>query len=296
MFQRILYVSAVIAAATLTPARLMANPILYTFTWGDGTLETFDATSTSVPTAIGSMGFQAKFGGLAYDTDNNTMYMVDGTGNDSTTDHSSLYSVNLTTGAATLIGSTGVGAEVTGLTYDSANHTLYAAQDVSNAPLLSLNIATGAATAVGTGITNGEVQNLAYDSTNGVLYGWSDCGNCSVLYSVDTTTGVGTVLSNTGLSSNDSGLVYDPVTDLMWDLDVAGQFSTINPTTFAQTVIVGGPQINTELSGLALIPGTSNASTPEPSTIVFMGAGVAMLWARWRRLSLAADKRGSERV
>jgi hypothetical protein len=39
------------------------------------------------------MGVLAKYGGLAYDTFNNTMYMADGTG---------------TTGAATLSGSTGL--------------------------------------------------------------------------------------------------------------------------------------------------------------------------------------------
>lgn len=280
MFPRIICASAVLAAV-LTPARLMADPIMYTFTWGGGVLQTFDAASTAAPSDIGSMGVLAKFGGLAYDTFNNTMYMADGTGDDSSTNHSSLYSVNLTTGAATLIGSTGLPAELTGITYDAANNTLYGAQDISGAPLVALDISTGAATAVGTGIAKGSVDNVAYDSTNGILYGWSDCLGCAALYSIDPITGVGTLLNGTGLTSNDSQLVYDPVTNLLWDLDVGGQFSTIDPTTFTQTLVVGGPTFNTELSGLALIPGTSTA-TPEPSTVVFIGSGVAMLLA-WRR-------------
>jgi hypothetical protein len=275
-------VSAVFAVAALMPAGLMADPILYTFTWGEGILQVMDASSTNPPTTIGPMGFQAKFGGLAYDTFNNTMYMVDGTGDDVTTSHSSLYSVNLVTGAATLIGSTGLPAELTGITYDSANNTLYGAQDIAGAPLVTLNTSTGAATAVGSGIAAGEVDNVAFDSTNGVLYGWADCLGCAALYSVDTTTGVGTLLNGTGLDSNDSQLVYDPGTNLLWDLDVRGILSTIDPSAFTQSVVVGGPTINTESSGLALIPGASTA-TPEPSTIVLIGTGMAMLVARLKR-------------
>ena len=271
-------------AAALIPVRLMADPIMYTFTWGGGVLQTFDASSTASPTDIGPMGVQAKFGGLAYDTFNNTMYMVDGTGDDQSTNHSSLYTVNLSTGAATLIGSTGLSqAELTGITYDSANNTLYGAQDISGAPLVTLNISTGAATAVGTGIAAGEeVDNVAYDSTNGVLYGWSDCLGCAALYSIDTTTGVGTLLNGTGLDSNDSQLVYDPVTNLLWDLDVRGILTTIDPSTFTQSAVVGGPVITTEPSGLALIPGAST-TTPEPSTVVFIGGGMAALFLRLKR-------------
>jgi hypothetical protein len=277
LFQRTLYLSALFAATA------MANPVLYSFTWGDGTLQVMDGASTNPPTTIGPMGVQAKFGGLAYDTFNNTMYMVDGFGDDSTTTQSSLYSVNLLTGAATLIGATGL-ADVTGLTYDSANNTLYAAQDAPGDPLLTLNTSTGAPAAVGSAIAAGvEVDNVAYDSTNGVLYGWVDCLGCGVLYSINTGTGVGTVLSSTGLDSNDSQIVYDPGTNLLWDLDVRGILTTIDPSTFVQSVVVGGPTINTESSGLALIPGGSNSSTPEPSTMVFIGSGMALLLAGYRR-------------
>jgi hypothetical protein len=257
----------------------MADPIMYTFTWGGGVLQTIDGGSTAPQADVGPMGVLAKYGGLAYDTFNNTMYLVDGTGDDATTDHSSLYSVNLATGAATLIGSTGLPAELTGITYDSANNTLYGAQDIAGAPLVTLNISTGAATAVGTGIAAGEVDNVAYDSTNGVLYGWADCLGCAALYSIDTTTGVGTLLNGKGLDSNDSQLVYDPVTNLLWDLDVRGILTTIDPSSFTQSVVVGGPTITTETSGLALIPGTSSA-VPEPSTVVFIGIGIAMLLTR----------------
>jgi hypothetical protein len=282
LLKRLLYVSAVIAAIALTANRVMAGPILYTFVLGGegattATLESFDASSPNTPTTIGPMGVLADFGGLAYDSANNTMYMVDGFGDDLTTTHSSLYSLNLTTGAATLIGSTGL-SDVSGLTYDSANNTLYAAQDAVGA-LQILNLSTGAASPVGTGIASAEVGNLAYDSANSLLYGWVDCGGCGALYSIDTGTGVGTLLSSTGLSSNDSGIVYDPATNLFWDLDVTGRLTTIDPSTFAQ-ILVG--TTDSESSGLALIP-AGGAAVPEPSTILLIGSGIAMLLARRTR-------------
>jgi len=283
LFPRLLCVLAVLAA--LTSAGLTAGPVFYTMVQGGvgastATLESFDASSPGSPTVIGPMGVLADFGGLAYDSGNNTMYMVDGTGNDSTTANSSLYSVNLTTGAATLIGSTGLPADVTGLTYDSANNTLYAAQLGSALPLEILNINTGAATPVGTAIASGEVDNLAYDPTNGVLYGWSDCLGCAALYSINTGTGVGTLLSGTGLDSNDSGIVYDPSTNLLWDLDVRGLLTTVNPSTFAQTLV--GTFEGGESSGLAEVPG----AIPEPSTFLLLGSGMVLLCARFVRIKV----------
>jgi hypothetical protein len=269
--------AAVLGALTI--GKLSADPIFYTFVQGGvgastGTLETFDAASPGTPTTIGNLGVLADFGGLAYDSNNNTLYLVDGFGDDITTTHSSLYSVNTTTGLATLIGSTGL-ADVTGLTYDSANNTLYAAQDVGGAPLVSLNITTGAATAIGTGIA---ADNLAYDSTNGVLYGWLDCLGCSSLYSINPSTGAQTLLSNTGLDSNDSGLVYDPASNLLWDLDVRGRLTTIDPTAFNQTFV--GTFSGGESSGLALVP---NSTVPEPAAFLLLGSGLTLLAYRKRR-------------
>lgn len=283
MFKQLLHVSALFAAAAFTQSVLTAGPLFYSFTTtfggSSGTLESFTSATVGSPTVIGSLGVDAAYGGLAYDTANNTMYMVDGLGDDSTTTHSSLYSVNLTTGAATLIGSTGL-ADVTGLTYDSANNTLYAAQFEDGGPLEILNIATGAATPVGSGMSSDRIDNLAYDSTNGVLYGWVDCLGCAALYSVNTTTGVGTLLNGSGLDSNDSGIVYDPTTNLLWDLDVRGFLTTIDPSTYVQSSTLANS--DTETSGLALVLGTTS-TVPEPSTIVFIGSGLAVLFARHRR-------------
>jgi hypothetical protein len=266
LLKRLLCLSAISAVTAIS------GPLLYTYTiFTTDTLQSFDASSPGTPTNIGPTGVQGDFGGLAYDTANNTMYMVDGFGDDVTTTHSSLYSLNLTTGVATLIGSTGL-ANVTGLTYDSANNTLYAAQDAFGGALQILNINTGAASQVGTMMSTDRVDNLAYDSANGVLYGWVDCLGCAALYSINTTTGAGTLLNGKGLDSNDSGIVYDPVTNLLWDLDVRGDLTTIDPSTFAQT-LVGNTSVET--SGLALTPG--GAATPEPSTIVLIGSALAFL-------------------
>ena len=275
---------ALIAAGAITSAPVMAGPILYTMAWNDGnaTLDSFDASNPNgTTTVIGPLGVSIDYGGLAYDTANNTMYMVDGFGNDSTTTHSSLYSVNLATGAATLIGSTGL-VDVTGLTYDSTNNTLYAAQFGSNEPLEILNTTTGAATPVGSGISSDRVDNLAYDSANGVLYGFVDCLGCAELFTVDPTTGIGTLLSGSGLDANDSGIVFDPGTGLLWDLDVRGYLTTINPSSPYTQSSPTFVSATGESSGLALVPGSTSA-VPEPSTFALFTAGAALVWARRRK-------------
>ena len=93
---------------------------------------------------------------------------------------------------------------------------------------------------------------------------------------IDTTTGAGTLLSGTGLNSNDSGTVYDAVTNELWDLDVRGDLTTIDPSTFVRT-LVGAT--SSESSGLALIPSTT---VPEPSSLFLVGGAALLLLARRR--------------
>jgi uncharacterized repeat protein (TIGR03803 family) len=108
--------------------------------------------------------------------------------------NSNLYSVNQTTGAATLIGATGLG---TGgfQSLSSGGAGLYTvAQPGSTALLYSVNTTTGLATEIGdTGIV--DISGMGF--VNGQLYAGDETGN---LYTINVNTAASTLITNNGLA------------------------------------------------------------------------------------------------
>ena len=91
-------------------------------------------------TIIGPTGIDGR--GMAYDDANGILYATN-------YDDSGLYSIDITTGAATYIGNTGVRCDVVGLAYDEWTQTLYLNEaDVTNS-LYTVDVTTGVATPVG---------------------------------------------------------------------------------------------------------------------------------------------------
>jgi hypothetical protein len=86
---------------------------------------------------------------MAFDNNHGILYAA-GPGDET----QSLYTVDTTTGTATLIGSTGINSYFVGLEYNEANDTLYMLADPDNSDsgfsnLYSLNTTTGDATLIG---------------------------------------------------------------------------------------------------------------------------------------------------
>ena len=98
-------------AITLLITTTANAKLLYAVDEATDSLVSFD-TNTLQRTVIGSLGVTFNFGGLAYDSNSDTMYMIDGRGSQS------LYTVDRNTGAATLIGRHGI-SDLFGLAYDS---------------------------------------------------------------------------------------------------------------------------------------------------------------------------------
>jgi hypothetical protein len=119
---------------------------------------------TGVMTPIGSYdpgGTGLSFNGLAYDQTTNTLYGCSST---------ELYTVSMSTGASTLVGSFNIGSELMiGIAFDSSGN-LYGADIVSDS-LYLINPSTGTATLIGPlGININFCQDMSFDWDTGILY------------------------------------------------------------------------------------------------------------------------------
>lgn len=228
----------------------------------DDQLYTID-TNTLAATLIGPVGTNTDFGGLAYDANTATLYMIGGRNNNN------LYTLNQTTGAATLIGNHDR-HDLFGLAFDTRNNLLYGTHLYGGFELVTLNTLTGAATVVGN--MGAGIGGLAYDSNRDQLVGVND--GPGDLYGINRATAATTLLLSGGFV-NDSGLAYDPDLDLFWDVDHDGKLITYDPNNgYARADL---------LSGLPSITGLAyKAVVPEP---------VSLLLASFALLSISGRRR-----
>jgi hypothetical protein len=201
----------------------------------------------------------------------------------------SLVSINPNTGAGTLGPAiTGTAAAVGGpafpivsLAYDPLNATLYGNTSVPYAgttadQLYSIDTTTGAATSIGL-IGDNMVYALGFSQAGG-LYGVD--GSCNLL-SINTGTGVGTVIGSTGLASpNGNCGAFDIASGLDGTMYLADSTSEslydVNLAT-GGTTLIGAYGSATNVVGLAVL------TTPEPGTVVLFATGVVMVWLGTRR-------------
>jgi hypothetical protein len=216
--------SLIIFAGVISCTSNVQAGTLYAVRESDDTLVNID-TDTFAYTVIGPLGVSFEFGGLTYDPNSQTLYMIGGRGNNN------LYTVNRTTGQATLVGSHGMN-DLFGLAFDSTNNVLYATQFAGGTNFYSLNTSNGASTLIGNmGIGIG---GLAYNSATATLIGVND--GSGALYSINRTNATITLVSN-GSGNNDSGLEYDPDKNLYWDIDWSGYLRSYDiDNSFAVTI------------------------------------------------------------
>jgi DNA-binding beta-propeller fold protein YncE len=164
------------------------------------------------------------YSGVLYATDDST---------------SSFYSINTTTGTATLIGPCGMSLSLTGLAYDTLNMKMYVS-DVfgpNGYGLGTIDISTGAVTYIGGHITSSNIHGLAYDSLYDVLYG-ADTDNGNGLSIINRATGASTFVGlwSAAAALQIRGLAYAPATDTLYGIDPTNIY-TINRATGAATAV-----------------------------------------------------------
>jgi hypothetical protein len=169
------------------------------------------------------IGAQGAMNGLAYDSSTETWYAIDSY---------SLYTVDVTTGATTLVGALGTANTLIGIAVDNAG-TMYA-YDVLFSGLSSLytiDKTTGAATVVGSmGIGFIYAQDPAYDRDNSILYiaGYTQ-SSTGGLYTCDVTTGLCTLVGGFQGNMEVDGFAV-PWSGVQYDHDV-GIVSIIKPVS-----------------------------------------------------------------
>lgn len=161
----------------------------------------------------------------------------------------SLYTVDLGTGAASLVGVHGI-EDLFGLAYDTTNDTLYGSGETPFG-FYVMNQMNGVAGFIGDpGIA---ADGLTYDSTRDQIVA-IEGGPVGTLYTIDRATGAPTVLSSEGNFDN-GGLAYDPDLDLYWALDLSGNLYTYDPNAgYTRTLVIAGLP---EHCGLTYIEGLS---------------------------------------
>lgn len=208
-----------------------------------------------------------------------------------------LYTVNIATGAATLVGATGF-PKVPGLVFD-VNGTLYGSADVTgnnNASdgLIEIDPVTGAGTLIGVygsigPDTIGGVDSLAIHPITGVLYGMGgfhdSLGNFTggdSVFQIDRQTGAATQIELLGASANMvTGLSFDPTGRLFSSNGAGdGQIGEIDLDIPSFTIL--GDAADGSVSDIAVLPEPAGAAA---AALLALGTLVGL--RRRRRRSAA---------
>jgi len=193
-------------------------------------LERIDPTTFAV-TDIGPLGVPYAFGDCMFNPADQTLYMVDGRGS------FGLYRVDLTSGAASLVGPHGVSA-MEAIAYHPPTNTVYSIAIDPPTSFYSLNTTTGAATTIGP--VTGRFQGMAWDSTRNRMVAFDG----TTMFAVDVATGGMTPIA-IPQPVIDYGMTYDPSIDRFWVVDFNGQILQLDPnagftTTRSGTFTTGG--------------------------------------------------------
>ncbi len=155
-------------------------------------------------------------------------------------DAGALITINLATGAGTVVGPTGITGEFSdlGVPALAIKYTgeIYAMDIGTSSNLYRINADAGTATLIGpTGLSSPPA--IGFDG-NDLLHAIDSNGD---LYTIDHLTGTATFVAATGKFIK--GMAFDPVTAILWGCDASSNVYTINEKTGA-TTLVGNSGLN----------------------------------------------------
>ena len=253
----------VLLSALSSPA--LAGTI-YTVDAGTDQLLAFDTLAQTF-TVIGSLGIDFDFGSLAWDENDQVMYLSPGRSNQG------LYTVNLTTGAATLIGIHGIG-DLFAIEVDPATGIIYGGPAGSTS-FYMFDPATATPTYLGDlGI---RISGAEWDDGFGGM-GVNALGT-SDFYVIDPPNAVATRIGSGATFLDDGGIAYDPDTGLYWQFNWSQLISAFDPssgfTAVSQTSsgrALDGADTAVGFSTARLRLARSAGTCPGPETFTVTGA------------------------
>ena len=205
----------------------LASGSLLSVRTGDDVLVAIDPL-TLTTMDVGPLGVAFDFGEVAWDTTNGVLWMIDGRPQES------LYTVDTTTGMATLVGPHLI-TDLFGLAHDPTTNTVYGSGE-SPTGFYSMNQMTGAATLIGDPAV--AADGLTYDSLRDEIVALA--GGGGQMHSIDRMTGAPTLLSSEGFINN-CGLAYDPFQDVYWAIDWSGDLYRYDPNAgYTRTLELSG--------------------------------------------------------
>jgi WD40 repeat protein len=264
--KKMAFFSLIVAFITLICVAKPAHATLYGIDWDTSNLYSISTSDASL-TLIGNTGISSP--GTIEFSPNGTLYSF------SVGSNSTLYTINPTTAAATLIGPLDLNfAYEGGLAFSPSGIAYGVNGDNANNPqLFTLNLSTGEATVVGTiSGASRDINGLAWRS-DGKLIGISDFDNSLVV--IDPTTlgistlatlnvSAGTVGGMTAIGSSGYFSTGGSGSNQLYSFDLfTGSYNLIG--SFPSNIGTG-----IGISGLAETP----SGVPEPSTMLFLGSGL----------------------
>lgn len=238
--------------------------LLYTIHEGRNALMTVDTANGNI-NFVGALGVNFDFGDLAYDSSSGTMYMIDGWGS-GFGQPANLYTVDLNTGAASLVGNTGIN-DLFSIAYDPTTGNLYGGASTSSFNFVNINKATGAGTSIGNPGVG--LDGMTYDGSTGNMLGMY-AGPGSFHY-IDRATGASSLANPGSGFINNGGIAYSG--GIVYTIDWSGQFLAYDVTNGYNMSVIAN--LGDSYDGLAAVP--------EPATMVALGAGLLALARRRKK-------------
>lgn len=274
--RRLIFTLAAVAV-TLASAGPAKAGLIGIDSFGTSQLYNVSTTTGAATPLVTVTGGSASFSGLAYL--NGTLYATDIFANGFR-----FGSIDMTTGAFTVINNQGGSFNWHGLAANQAGNVLYSIDQDNGNRLVSVTPA-GVITTIGSG-TGIEGRGMAYDNGNGILYATGPGSGVQSLYAVNTTTGTATLIGSTGINSYMIGLAFDDATGTLYMTASPGgqgpsNLYTLNTTTGLATLI--GATGVSDLDGLEFIP---TQAVPAPPAAVLAVLGLASVGG-FRRLRAA---------
>lgn len=234
-----------------------------------------DPTTGGIASTVGPVGFAVT--GMAFHPTTGVLYGT--TGGMSLGTANSLITIDLATGAGTLVGPNGLGP-VADIAFDAAG-TLYGWAEHDD-DLVSIDLTTGAASVLGDSGLDTRGSGLAFDAS-GTLWsaGNADSTRGGVLHTIDPSTGLST--GTLPLASSTGGRLGALAFDAAGTLFAADAATTGTPASSLSLLTIDTTtgvvtQVGSTVPGLDAIA----FRVPEPATALLFAVGLVALGARRR--------------